>query len=256
MYKRLKERKMGRGNCSGGGFSGGGGNRGGFSSGGSKSGGSKSGSSFGSQFTRHYYGARARRLYHVPVAFNFFVCPSFSRYSSATSKTLGMIIALIIVAIIASVLAGSYAMALNSEYKVVSGTCINNSYHRDPKEPYDNKLYYFSTYRYTINGTTYETESRVGWEKPETIGKSVKICYNIKSPTDILEKEGADNLDVKYNDGSRSNLYLSIGLYVVAAIILISAITNIIKTKKIRTALDSEVQAQMQGGNSADRLAH
>ena len=150
---------MGRGGCSGGGFSGGGGNRGGFSSGGSSS---RSGSSFGSQFTHAYYGARARRLYHVPVAFNFFACPSYKRYSSATSKTIGLIVGLIILAIIATICAVTYVGAVNSDYKVVSGTCVSNDYHRDYKEPYDYKQYYFSTYRYTVNGTTYQTESRVG----------------------------------------------------------------------------------------------
>lgn len=233
---------MGRGGCSGGGFSGGGGNRGGFSSGGSSS---RSGSSFGSQFTHAYYGARARRLYHVPVAFNFFACPSYKRYSSATSKTIGLIVGLIILAIIATICAVTYVGAVNSDYKVVSGTCVSNDYHRDYKEPYDYKQYYFSTYRYTVSGTTYQTESRVGWEKPEDIGKTVEICYNIDDPADILEKEGADNLDVKYNDGKKTKLIIAIALYAVAAILLISAIVNSVKSKKIRSDLDNEVQAQM-----------
>ena len=233
---------MGRGGCSGGGFSGGGGNRGGFSSGGSSS---RSGSSFGSQFTHAYYGARARRLYHVPVAFNFFACPSYKRYSSATSKTIGLIVGLIILAIIATICAVTYVGAVKSDYKVVSGTCVSNDYHRDYKEPYDYKQYYFSTYRYTVSGTTYQTESRVGWEKPEDIGKTVEICYNIDDPADILEKEGADNLDVKYNDGKKTKLIIAIALYAVAAILLISAIVNSVKSKKIRSDLDNEVQAQM-----------
>ena len=240
---------MGRGGCSGGGFSGGGGSRGGFSGSG------RSASNFTGQFTHAYYVARARRLYHVPVAFNFFACPSYKRYSSATSKTIGLIVGLIILAIIATICAVTYVGAVNSDYKVVSGTCVSNDYHRDYKEPYDYKQYYFSTYRYTVSGTTYQTESRVGWEKPEDIGKTVEICYNIDDPADILEKEGADNLDVKYNDGKKTKLIIAIALYAVAAILLISAIVNSVKSKKIRSDLDNEVQAQMQGGNSADRLA-
>ncbi len=230
---------MGRGSCSGGGFSGGGGSRGGFSGSG------RSASNFTRQFTNAYYGARARRLYHVPMAFNFFACPSYKRYSSATSKTIGLIVGVIILAIIATICAVTYVGAINSDYKVISGTCVSNDYHRDLKEPYDYKQYYFSTYRYTVNGTTYQTESRVGWEKEEDIGKTVEICYNIDDPTDILEKEGADNLDVKYNDGKKTKLIIAVALYAVAAILLISAIVNSVKSRKIRSELDNEVQAQM-----------
>lgn len=230
---------MGRGSCSGGGFSGGGGSRGGFSGSG------RSASNFTRQFTNAYYGARARRLYHVPMAFNFFACPSYKRYSSATSKTIGLIVGVIILAIIATICAVTYVGAINSDYKVISGTCVSNDYHSDYKEPYDYKQYYFTTYRYTVDGVTYETESRVGWEKPEDSGKSVEICYNIDDPTDILEKEGADNLDVKYNDGKKTKLIIAVALYAVAAILLISAIVNSVKSRKIRSDLDNEVQAQM-----------
>lgn len=230
---------MGRGGCSGGGFSGGGGSRGGFSGSG------KGASDITRQFTHAYYGARARRLYHVPVAFNFFACPSYKRYSNATSKTIGLIVGFIILAIIATICAVTYAVAINSDYKVISGTCVSNDYHSDYKEPYDYKQYYFTTYRYTVDGVTYETESRVGWEKPEGSGKSVEICYNIDDPTDILEKEGADNLDVAYNDGKKTKLIIAIALYAVAAILLISAIVNSVKSRKIRSELDNEVQAQM-----------
>lgn len=230
---------MGRGSCSGGGFSGGGGSRGGFSGSG------RSASNFTRQFTNAYYGARARRLYHVPMAFNYFACPSYRRYSSANSKTIGLIVGLIILAIIATICAVTYVGAINSDYKVISGTCVSNDYHRDLKEPYDYKQYYFTTYRYTVDGVTYETESRVGWEKEEDIGKTVEICYNIDDPADILEKEGADNLDVKYNDGKKTKLIIAVALYAVAAILLISAIVNSVKSRKIRSDLDNEVQAQM-----------
>ena len=249
----------GRGGFSGGGVAGGGG-RGGIAGGSGRGGGShgggpnRGGPSGGhySHFVHNRYAARARRLYHVPPAFNFYGCPSYVVYSRNTSKIGGFLFGIIILVIIASVLMATTSLATGSTYVATTATAISNSYHRDTREPFDTNYYHFTTYTYTVDGVTYTSESRIGWEQEESIGAKVKICYNKNNPNDILEAEAADYLDVNYYDASGTSFIKIIGiiLYVIAAILLVSMIMTIIKSIKARKSLDNEVQAQISSATS------
>lgn len=242
---------MGRGGCSGGGFSGGrgGSSGGGFSSGGGRRSGGRSSSGNFSSFAYNRYASRARRHYHVPVGFNFYACPSYRTYATTSGKLISIFFAMIILIVIASVLAFSVSIGENNQYITVKATAISNSYHRDYLEPSDPKNYYFTTYRYTVDGVTYIEESRVGWDEPETVGNTVTICYNKNLPTDILEKDAADVHNVDYYDSSGTKMLtvISVILYVIAGILLLVGIITLIKNIKARKSLDGEVQTQMAG---------
>ena len=164
---------------------------------------------------------------------------------------------MIILIVIASVLAFSVSIGENNQYITVEATAISNSYHRDYLEPSDPNYHYFTTYKYTVDGVTYIEESRTGWDEPETVGNTVTICYNKNLPTDILEKDAADILNVDYYDSSGTKMLtvISVILYVIAGILLLIGIITLIKNIKARKSLDGEVQTQMAGNTTTQESA-
>lgn len=76
---------------------------------------------------------------------------------------------------------GTFAQSF--KYDEVGATCIENDY---------DGVWYYTTYRYYVNGNEYVSESNQGWEFPEVKGAHVTIYYEKNNPYEISEENPAD----------------------------------------------------------------
>ena len=66
-----------------------------------------------------------------------------------------------------------------NRYETVQAVCVDNNYSGG---------WYYTTYEYEVKGIDYKNESSVGWEFPETKGKTVTIYYLKSNPNQITEE--------------------------------------------------------------------
>ena len=232
---------MGRGGHSGGG------GRGGHSSFGGRRGGFSGGRGGRSNFAYTRYHSHFRRRYPGIVITNVYGYPSYRAYSKASSGIYTALILAFICLIIGGMFLGFGVQAINqangseaAKYSdAIYATCVSNEY--EYSYP-DSAFFYYSTYSYTVNGRQYEAKSKIGWDKPEEIGKSVKIRYLKSDPTYIIENE----YYLEEIDGGNSKyIMLAIGIIALVVVVgsIIFAIVSASKAKKAEAALDKEVLA-------------
>ena len=232
---------MGRGGHSGGG------GRGGHSSFGGRRGGFSGGRGGRSNFAYTRYHSHFRRRYPGIVITNVYGYPSYRAYSKASSGIYTALILAFICLIIGGMFLGFGVQAINqangseaAKYSdAIYATCVSNEY--EYSYP-DSDFFYYSTYSYTVNGRQYEAKSKIGWDKPEEIGKRVEIRYLKSDPTYIIENE----YYLEEIDGGNSKyIMLAIGIIALVVVVgsIIFAIVSASKAKKAEAALDKEVLA-------------
>ena len=87
------------------------------------------------------------------------------------------------------------ACAVDISYGKVMGTVVRKPYERDEW----GEKYYYSSYKYKVDGKTYSSESNVGWTMlPDPIevyvGNQYELYYKRRNPYDIYEVEYKENI--------------------------------------------------------------
>lgn len=140
----------------------------------------------------------------------------------------GLFIGVIVFIIVAFALIGSGIDALaggDVEYGEVTGTAVSNEYKYSSK---DSEYFYFTTYTYVVDGKIYTQQSMIGYEKPETVGETAKLYYNISDPTEITE-------DKPSSGGGIPMLVVGV-LMLAVPCILIGCIVSKKKKKKLESS--------------------
>jgi len=111
---------------------------------------------------------------------------SDSSYGSGGSggSVIAWIVGIMFIMVGIGVLLGGIGSFFSSfKYDDVSATCLENDYHGG---------WYYTTYRYYVNGKEYVSESNQGWEEPERLNAVVTIYYEKDNPYEISEENPAD----------------------------------------------------------------
>ena len=235
---------MSRGGHSGGG---GGGSRGGHSSGGSFGGGGYHGGGYHGgppphHGGPHYFGGPYHHpyRYHGPMFF-FFGRPVYGRGGMVGAVLL--LLVCIAIGLGLTIIGASMQTISANDYGQTVGTVVKNDYNYSVE---DGDYYYFTTYRYTVNSTTYTQKSEIGWDEPADIGTTETIYYLKSNPQIVTD------LDPEEGQSSGKVVLIFVGLIfgVGGLICLIVCISKYRKNKKNSESSEEQTVSQTTASTS------
>ena len=152
---------------------------------GSSSSGSRGSSSWSSRGRSSWSSSRSASTIHRSGNRTTIIYSDGSHGSSGSgSPVIAWIVGIMFIIVGIGLFFGSIGTFSQSfKYDEVSATCIENDYYGG---------WYYTTYRYYINGNEYISESNQGWEEPERLNKVVTIYYEKDNPYEISEENPAD----------------------------------------------------------------